>query len=83
MARRKQLGDIDTRCTSETISVRRVPLNRGGYTSEGRYFGVGEPLFFFSGSDPQTGNFGYARGASRDAVKAKLRAKCPSFKFKR
>lgn len=28
-----------------TIIITRIPLDRDGYTSQGRYFGAGEPLY--------------------------------------
>ena len=33
------------------LSVRRTRLNAGGYTSRGRYFGTGAPLFNVTGDD--------------------------------
>jgi hypothetical protein len=60
-----------------------VRLNSGGFDENGRYFGIGEPLFFFHGSNSATGNFGYLRASNRNAAKAKIRVKCSTFKFKR
>lgn len=33
--------------TGERIGVSRERLDRGGYTSQGRYFGTGKPLYRF------------------------------------
>lgn len=86
MAKRKTLRGLGMEslvCKAETLSLRRVRLNSGGYNEDGRYFGRGEPLFFFHGLEPATSNFGYLRAATRTAAKAKLKAKCPIIKFKR
>ncbi len=36
------------------IYVRRERLNSGGYTSTGKYFGIGAPLFHYFGEDDAT-----------------------------
>ena len=33
------------------VSIRKVRLNQGGYTDDGIYFGVGEPLYYFQDED--------------------------------
>lgn len=72
------------------IQLRRVPLNSGGYTAQGRYFGTGAPLYLYYNLDevnPQDAvgddpNFeGYIRGADRAAAIAKLRKQFPLARF--
>lgn len=64
------------------ITLRRVSLDRGGYTKGGRYFGVGAPLFEYEADGGPGGVFfdGYVRGADRESAKAKLRAMFPHAK---
>lgn len=57
------------------LYLERVPLNSGGYTKSGRYFGVGAPLFRVI--DDETGQYEYVRAANRAAAKAQF----PNSKF--
>ncbi len=77
------LGMDSFACSAEKLHLTRKRLNSGGYDENGRYFGRGEPLYFFNGSSPQTSIFGHLRASSRTAAKAKLLAKCPLLKFAR
>ncbi len=71
---RRTLGDVSAlRCSVDPTYVGREPLDRGGYTSGGMYFGVGAPLYSFSNRD----SHGYLRAASKAAAKKKILAKCP------
>ncbi len=55
---------------SRGLTVLRVPLDRGGYTKWGQYFGVGEKLWEISHDDIVA----YARGATkRDALEFALK----------
>lgn len=79
MARRRSrsLGNVsDLECTTEKVYLNKVALDRGGY-SQGRYFGQGEPLYYFDNRD----SWGYFRARDRKDAKAKLRARCPRIKF--
>jgi len=67
------------RCSRDKISLTRVRLNRGGYDENGRYFGVGEPLWAYDNRE----SWGHLRASSRAQAKAKLTAKCPTAKFYR
>lgn len=54
-------------------SLQRVRLDRGGYDSDGKYFGVGEPIYRMiclhpSGDDLQA----ECRASSREEAAAKL-----------
>lgn len=78
--RRRGFGDVSHfTCSNEKTSIERVRLNSGGYDSSGRYFGHGEPLFYFYNRD----SWGHVRARDRADAKAKLRAKCPSTRFYR
>lgn len=61
------------------MSLTRVRINRGGYTSDGRYFGVGAPLFAYDNGD----SWGHVRASTRAAAKAQIRAQCPKVRFTR
>lgn len=53
----------------------------GAYDSGGAYWGLGEPLYYYSDA---TGSIdGYVRGATRDAAKAAVRASHPNARFYR
>jgi hypothetical protein len=63
------------------LYLRREHLNRDGYTSSGRYFGSGSPLYEYF--DDSMGVHGYVRGSSRDAAKAAVRREVPGATFHR
>lgn len=74
------------------FELRRVKLNRDGYTSSGQYFGHGAPLYEYCGDVEMTGIEGeptvrlhcdHVRAYSRDDAKALLRAKFPEARFYR
>src|SRR5262245_37767360 len=73
-----------------TLSIERERLDRGGYTSSGRYFGTGTPLFRVTNSDDPSYRDGeepeiefYFRAASRGAARARLREIYPHAKVAR
>ncbi len=70
------------RDTTGLVYLKREPLNRGGYTSRGQYFGIGAPLYRWS-VDFTNGDYdgGHVRGATREAAMAKVREKHPGAKF--
>ena len=53
------------------VSLRRDPVNSQGYNSFGRYFGVGAPLYQYSG--PYINPQGWVRALSREAAKKAVR----------
>lgn len=63
------------------LRVVRERLNRGGYTSRGQYFGVGEPLWSYDAFlEGQPGSDDYERtGHMRAPTKAEARAKIIEF----
>lgn len=56
---------------SGKVSLRRVYLDRGGYDSGGRYFGVGEPLYVAESDEYDWRE--YVRARSREEAKEKVR----------
>lgn len=58
----------------------RCPLNSGGYDRGGAYWGLGEPLWYYS-ANPEGLIDGYVRGKTREAAKAKVRAIHPHARF--
>ncbi len=61
------------------VTLQRVRLNSGGYTSQGYYFGHGLPLFWYCTDekhDAFTDGYldGYFRAESREDAKAKVKA---------
>jgi hypothetical protein len=59
----------------------RVPLDRGGYTPRGRYFGVGAPLFEYYSDGYEFHD--EIRARDRKAAKAKILAVFPRARFYR
>lgn len=55
------------------VHLERERLDRGGYTKRGRYFGIGKPLFRFSGED-LVDQYGHHREVVDDWVRANDRA---------
>jgi hypothetical protein len=58
------------------LDFHRVPLDRQGYTKQGRYFGTGAPLY--SWYDDETGKEHFTRASSRDEARReflKIRSK--------
>lgn len=62
-------------------SVRKVRLNNGGYDSSGKYWGIGQPLYFIQ-PDDDTRSY-YLRAVNREAVKQRIRKLDPSATFYR
>lgn len=60
--------------TTPKVSLRREYLNSQGYTSTGRYFGVGAPLYQYQFTDSNgQDQYGFVRGVTRDAAKTAVR----------
>ena len=66
-------------CGGEPTRVTRELLDRGGYTSNGRYFGTGEKLWHFDNGT----SWGYLRAPDKAAAKRLILAKCPATKWGR
>lgn len=68
------------------VSVRRVPLNQGGYEygKYGQYYGQGEPLYRYEGADEDYAEVegGELRARSRAEAKKKIRAKIPGARMR-
>lgn len=60
-------GSDLSRDTTAALSIRKVPLDSGGYDPGGTYWGAPDDLYCVSDED---GAVSYQRGASFDAVKA-------------
>jgi len=65
------------------LVIERVRLNRGGYTSSGRYFGGGAPLYRVMNDDSADGvvDF-YIRAASRASAGREVRSMYPHAVFR-
>lgn len=75
---RSERHDIIT-SDSPKFSLKRIPINRGGYDSGGAYWGIGQPLYWYSDDD---GNVSaYFRAADREAAKAHIRKTYPTARF--
>lgn len=61
------------------FQLRRVRLDNGGYDRGGAYWGLGEPLYEFTG--PITDISGFVRGRTREAAKAEVRKLHPQARF--
>lgn len=64
----------------------RVPLNSGGYTSDGQYYGVGRPLYRAVNDDPSTPGpiieFEF-RAGDREEARAEVLSRYPNATFYR
>lgn len=63
------------------VHLTRIRLDRGGYDSNGTYFGVGEPLFWCA-SDDNSVDF-VVRASDREAAKQAVRKRLPTATFYR
>jgi len=66
--------------TAGKISLRRVPINSGGYDTGGAYWGLGAPLWEAMDQD---GNGRIFRAHDRAAAKVAIRADFPDAVFYR
>lgn len=76
----KSGGKAKATSSGPVVHLERLKLNRGGYTSAGRYFGVGAPLFEYANDDYSI--HGHVRAKDRTAAKAEVLAKHPGVKVK-
>lgn len=58
------------------LYIQRVHLNKDGYPSDGRYFGIGAPLFHYFNDDASVNR--YIRANDREHAKALVRKNNPS-----
>ena len=65
------------------LTIRKVRLDRGGYDSDGRYFGIGAPLFIVSNEkDEETDDIKevYIRASDKEAAKKYVKEHNPSYR---
>ncbi len=62
------------------MNLIRCPLNSGGYDRGGAYWGLGEPLYYYS-ANPEGLIDGYVRGRTREKAKEAVRAIHPHARF--
>lgn len=53
----------------EKVTLRRVPINSGGYDSGGAYWGLGAPLYWWCVTQEGEESSGFLRACSRAAAK--------------
>lgn len=58
---------------SRPVYLVRCPLDRGGYDRGGAYWGLGDPLYYYS-AQPEGLIDGYVRGRTREAAKTAVRS---------
>ena len=52
------------------VILRKVRINKGGYDSNGNYWGIGYPLYYYEYTKPDGfAEFGHMRQSSRDGAK--------------
>lgn len=71
----------DARAARNNVSLRRVYLDRGGYDSNGRYFGIGDPLYIYSSEDMEIRD--WVRARSRAEARAAVLRLHPDAKVRR
>lgn len=74
MGRREKNQDCNGK-----VSLRRVPINSGGYDSGGAYWGLGGPLFW--ARDEEGTLEWFFRARDREAAKAHVLSQWPEAKF--
>lgn len=67
--------------TTDKVRLVRVRLNRGGYDSRGRYFGVGAPLYRFETDDGEI--HGYVRARDRQHARLEVLKRHPQARMRR
>lgn len=77
MGRRAKHGELST--ADQKFTLRRIPINQGGYDSGGAYWGLGQPLYLYESEDCKVSDF--IRAKDREDAKAKVRQRYPSAKF--
>ena len=63
------------------VTLRKIPLDSGGYDAGGAYWGIGSPLYW--ACDESGALDRYFRAANREAAKAIILADWPEAKFYR
>ena len=63
------------------LTIRRVPLNQGGYDRNGTYYGTGAPLFWYADDNGEID--AVVRAKDIEEAKAKALAVYPHATFKR
>lgn len=67
LRRNGPLGTLRSTIKKMKYNLSRVRLNSGGYTSSGKYYGIGAPLY--EAYNPETGESLVFRAADRNAAK--------------
>lgn len=71
--------------TDSPFTLRRMPINSGGYDRGGAYWGLGAPLWWWSVTitegDTVDECSGFFRARTRDAAKAHIRELHPNARF--
>lgn len=73
-------GKYDILPHARPMYLVRCPLNSGGYDRGGAYWGLGEPLYYYS-ANPEGLIDGYVRGRTREHAKANVRKMYPHARF--
>lgn len=69
----------DSSATAPKFTLQRVRINSGGYDAGGAYWGLGQPLYWYS--DENGDITAYLRAPTREAAKAKIREAYPDARF--
>lgn len=72
LGRRELFGDPEF---SGRIYLRKVRLDSGGYDTNGTYFGIGAPLYWYASADGDID--GVLRAADRASARAKVLEQYP------
>jgi hypothetical protein len=79
------LDGLIIEATDTPFTLRHIHINSGGYDSGGAYWGLGQPLFWWSveitEGDSRDECSGFLRASNRDAAKAKIKALHPLARF--
>jgi hypothetical protein len=77
--RKGRLNHLTVNEHASPFHLVRVRLDSGGYDQGGAYWGLGEPLYEYTG--PVTDISGFVRGATRELAKAAVRRIHPHARF--
>lgn len=81
------LSGLIIEATDSRFTLRRVPINSGGYDSGGAYWGLGQPLYWWSveitEGDARDECSGFFRASNRKAAKAHILELHPLARFYR
>ncbi len=75
-------GEYELTANAKPVYLVRCKLDRGGYDSGGAYWGLGEPLYYYS-AQPEGLIDGYVRGRTREKAKEAVQRILPGARFYR